>query len=93
MLREHLNVQPDPEAALAARLRRVPMGVPLTPHDVAKTILFLSCEDSSGTTGTSLIIDAGYLAAAEWETKGRMKFTDDSKETGASRGQRRQARL
>src|SRR5262249_40196280 len=25
MLREHLNAQPDPEAALATRLRRVPM--------------------------------------------------------------------
>jgi NAD(P)-dependent dehydrogenase (short-subunit alcohol dehydrogenase family) len=69
MLREHLNVQPDPEAALAARLRRVPLGVALTPHDVAKTILFLSCEDSSGITGTTLTIDAGYLTAAEWSGK------------------------
>src|SRR5712671_844181 len=68
MLREHLNVQPDPDAALAARLRRVPMAIPLTPDDVAKTILFLSCDDSSGVTGTTLVIDAGYLTAAEWET-------------------------
>src|SRR5205814_8678740 len=52
MLREHLNFQPDPEAALGERLRRVPMGVALTPEDIAKTILFLSCEDSSGITGT-----------------------------------------
>ena len=74
MLREHLNTQPDPEAALAGRLRRVPMGMPLTPHDVAKTILFLSCDDSSGITGTTLTIDAGYLTAAEWETKGRTAF-------------------
>jgi hypothetical protein len=44
------------------------MGVPLMPDDVAKTILFLSCEDSSGITGTQLVIDAGYLTAAEWET-------------------------
>jgi len=74
MLREHLNVEPDPEAALAARLRRVPMGVPLTPHDVAKTILFLSCEDSSGITGTALTIDAGYLTAAEWDARRRTAF-------------------
>jgi len=74
MLREHLNAQPDPEAALARRLRRVPLGIPLTPHDVAKTILFLSCDDSSGITGTTLTIDAGYLTAAEWETKGRTAF-------------------
>jgi NAD(P)-dependent dehydrogenase (short-subunit alcohol dehydrogenase family) len=74
MLREHLNVQPDPEAALAQRLRRVPMGVSLTPDDVARSILFFSCEDSSGVTGTTLVIDAGYLTAAEWETKERTAF-------------------
>ncbi len=66
MLREHLNVRPDPDAALAERLHRVPMGVALTPMDVAKSILFLSCEDSAGVTGTSLTIDCGYLTAAEW---------------------------
>ena len=74
MLREHLNAQPDPAAALAARLRRVPLGVALTPEDVAKSILFLSCEDSSGITGTTLVIDAGYLTAAEWDTKGQTAF-------------------
>lgn len=74
MLREHLNVQPDPDAVLAARLHRVPMGVALTPDDVAKTILFLSCEDSSGITGSAMIIDAGYLTAAEWDTRGKTAF-------------------
>jgi NAD(P)-dependent dehydrogenase (short-subunit alcohol dehydrogenase family) len=79
MLREHLNAQPDPGAALATRLRRVPMGVVLTPHDVAKTALFLSCEDSSGITGTALVIDAGYLTAAEWETHGQTAFMEGGK--------------
>jgi NAD(P)-dependent dehydrogenase (short-subunit alcohol dehydrogenase family) len=69
MLREHLNVQPDPDAALATRLRRVPLGIPLTPEDIAKSILFLSCDQSSGITGTTLVIDAGYLTAAEWDPK------------------------
>jgi NAD(P)-dependent dehydrogenase (short-subunit alcohol dehydrogenase family) len=78
MLREHLNVQPDPDAALATRLRRVPMGVTLTPDDVARTILFLSCDDSCGVTGATLVIDAGYLSAAEWETKGLTSFMADS---------------
>ncbi|MEO8428645.1 MAG: SDR family NAD(P)-dependent oxidoreductase [Verrucomicrobiota bacterium] len=89
MLRKHLNVQPDPEAALAGRLRRVPMGVPLTPHDVARTILFLSCEDSSGITGTTLTIDAGYLTAAEWDSQGRTAFATGSNNAGASGGRRR----
>jgi NAD(P)-dependent dehydrogenase (short-subunit alcohol dehydrogenase family) len=85
MLREHLNTQPDPEGALAARLRRVPMGIALTPHDVAKAIRFLSCDDSSGITGTTLTIDCGYLTAAEWDTKGRTAFMP----SGKSRGPRR----
>jgi NAD(P)-dependent dehydrogenase (short-subunit alcohol dehydrogenase family) len=85
MLREHLNTHPDPEAILAERLRRVPMGVPLTPHDVAKTILFLSCEDSSGITGTTLVIDAGYLTAAEWAATARTSFMDKPETTARPR--------
>jgi NAD(P)-dependent dehydrogenase (short-subunit alcohol dehydrogenase family) len=69
LLREHLNQQPDPENALATRLRRVPLGIALTPHDVAKAILFFSGGESSGITGTSLVIDCGYLTAAEWDTE------------------------
>jgi NAD(P)-dependent dehydrogenase (short-subunit alcohol dehydrogenase family) len=76
MLREHLNRTPDPNATLAARLRRVPTGVPLTPHDIAKSVLYLCCEDSAGITGTSLLIDGGYLAAAEWEHPGHTKFME-----------------
>jgi NAD(P)-dependent dehydrogenase (short-subunit alcohol dehydrogenase family) len=76
MLREHLNKTPDADAALAARVRRVPTGVALKPADVAKAILYLSCEDSAGVTGTSLIVDGGYLAAAEWQHPGQTKFMD-----------------
>jgi NAD(P)-dependent dehydrogenase (short-subunit alcohol dehydrogenase family) len=66
MLRKHMRAQPDPAAALAARLERVPIGVAIDPADVAKAALFLACEDSAGVTGTSLVVDGGYLAAAEW---------------------------
>ena len=69
MLREHINKAPDPEAAFTQRLRRVPLGRSLTPEDIARAILYFSCEDSAGITGTSLIVDAGYLAAAEWDTQ------------------------
>ena len=67
MLQEHLARTGDPQAALDSRLRRVPLGRSLTPKDVARSILYFSCEDSAGVTGTSLIVDAGYLAAAEWD--------------------------
>ncbi len=77
MLREHLNATPDPDATLAARLKRVAMGVALTPHDVARSVLFFSCDDSAGVTGASLVIDCGYLAAAEWETSGQTAFQEE----------------
>ena len=67
MLHQHLDTNPDPEAHLAQRLRRVPSGAILTPLDVAKSILYFSCEDSAGITATSLTVDGGYLAAAEWD--------------------------
>jgi NAD(P)-dependent dehydrogenase (short-subunit alcohol dehydrogenase family) len=76
MLREHLNATPDPEATLRGRLRRVPMAVPMTPHDIAKAVLYFSCEDSAGVTGTTLVVDGGYLAAAEWEQSGKTRFMD-----------------
>lgn len=67
MLREHLDQTPDPEATLAGRLRRVPLRSALTPGEVARSVLYLSSEDSAGVTGTSLVVDGGYLAAAEWD--------------------------
>ncbi len=76
MLRYHLSSSPDPEATLAARLRRVPTGVALVPADVARAVLYLSCEDSAGITGTSLVVDGGYITAAEWETTGPTRFAE-----------------
>ncbi len=70
MLREHLDKTSDPEATLAGRLRRVPMRLPLKPAEIARAILYLSCDDSAGVTGTSLVVDGGYLAAAEWDGGG-----------------------
>jgi NAD(P)-dependent dehydrogenase (short-subunit alcohol dehydrogenase family) len=67
MLREHLDKTGDPEGVLAKRLRRVPLGKALQPAEIARAVLYLSCEDSAGVTGTSLVVDGGYLAAAEWE--------------------------
>ncbi len=63
LLREHVGT----EELLTERLKRVPSGKILTPSDIAKTVGYLSCEDSVGVTGTSILIDGGYLATAEWE--------------------------
>ncbi|MBT3272650.1 MAG: SDR family oxidoreductase [Spirochaetales bacterium] len=68
MLEEHLEKTGDADLALRNRLKRVPLGKSLTPRDVAKSILYFSCDDSAGITGTSLVVDSGYLTAAEWNT-------------------------
>lgn len=76
MLRYHLSKAPDPEATLQARLRRVPLGIALTPEMIAKAILYFCCEDSEGITGTSLVVDGGYLAASEWESPEQTAFME-----------------
>lgn len=73
MLRFHLSTTPDPDATLAARLKRVPTGIIISPAEIARAVLYLSCEDSAGVTGTSLVVDGGYITPAEWET-GHTKF-------------------
>jgi NAD(P)-dependent dehydrogenase (short-subunit alcohol dehydrogenase family) len=80
MLREHLDKTPDPDATLRDRLRRVATGVPLSPAGIARTVLYLSCEDSVGVTGTSVVVDGGYLAAAEWQHPGHTKFMERGRE-------------
>lgn len=76
LLRYHLSSEGDPEETLRKRLRRVPMGVRLMPREIARSVLYFSCEDSAGITGTSLVVDCGYLTAAEWETEGPTAFED-----------------
>lgn len=76
LLRFHLNKTGDSEGALKERLRRVPMGVALSPRDIAQAARYFCCEDSSGITGTSLIIDCGYTTAAEWTSPEHTAFMD-----------------
>ncbi len=68
-LRRHLDQYPDPEKKLKERLRRVPLGKVLLPEQMARAILYLSCQDSAGITGTSLVVDGGYTTAAEWDSR------------------------
>jgi NAD(P)-dependent dehydrogenase (short-subunit alcohol dehydrogenase family) len=68
MLRSHVNATPDPEKTLQERLARVPLRRALLPRDIAETVLYLSSDQSSGVTGTSVVVDGGYTAAAEWSS-------------------------
>ena len=76
MLREHIGEGAAGDEVLAKRLRRTAMGIPLSPLDVARSVLYFSCEDSAGVTGSHLIIDLGYLTAAEWDSGGKTAFMD-----------------
>lgn len=74
MLREHMGSGVDGDELLRKRLKRVPMGVSLSPGEVAQSILYFSCDDSAGITGTSLVVDCGYLSAAEWTSPDHTAF-------------------
>jgi len=69
MLRRHLDTTPDPEATLRQRVRRVPLNRAMQPEEIASTVVYLCCDDSAGVTGTSIVVDGGYLAAAEWDAR------------------------
>lgn len=69
LFRYHVSRSADPDATLASRSARVPLGRFLTPLDIAKAALYLSTDDSSGITGIAHVVDAGYLAAAEWDNR------------------------
>lgn len=67
MLREHMGKAGDAEAAIHARLARVPLGQVLTPIDIARAALYLVSDDSRGVTGIAHIVDGGLLAGAEYD--------------------------
>lgn len=66
MLRYHARHADDPEAHLRRRLERVPMGAMLYPEDMGRAAAFLCSDEAAGITGSSLVIDGGYIACAEF---------------------------
>jgi NAD(P)-dependent dehydrogenase (short-subunit alcohol dehydrogenase family) len=67
MLREHMGHGSEGEALIRTRLARVPLGTILSPDDVARAALYLVSDDSAGITGIFHVVDAGLLAAAEFD--------------------------
>ena len=70
MLRIHANATGDQDLAIQERCRRVPLERMLLPREIADAVLYLSGDQSSGITGASSVVDAGYTSAAEWVSAG-----------------------
>jgi len=66
MLRYHISRSADPDRTVRERLNRVPLARMLSGDDIAGAVAYLCGPDSAGVTGTTLLVDGGYLAAAEW---------------------------
>jgi len=60
-----VNTTMSPSAAdqekLAALLKRVPLGRIAQPEDMVGPVVFLACDMSAYVTGTTMIVDGGYL--------------------------------
>ncbi len=54
--------QDDPDAALAALTRGIPLRRQAEPEDIVGTVLFLSSAGSAYLTGQALVVDGGYTA-------------------------------
>ena len=59
---ERLSEASDPKAALASLVARQPMGRLGTPEEMAAAYLFLASDESSFTTGTTLVVDGGFIS-------------------------------
>jgi NAD(P)-dependent dehydrogenase (short-subunit alcohol dehydrogenase family) len=77
MFRFHMSMESNPIEATQERISRVPLGRALLPREIADAILYLSSDQSSGITGTSLVVDAGYTATAEW-SRGAVSVHDSN---------------
>ena len=58
---ERLREAPDPGAAMATLVARQPMGRLGTAEEMAAAYLFLASDESAFTTGTTLVVDGGFI--------------------------------
>ena len=59
LLREWLDQQPDPQAALDSVLGKIPMRRVATPREIGNVVAFLLSDQSSAITGATIAVDGG----------------------------------
>jgi len=62
MVKNHLDIQPDPKAAWAHLEGLHPLGHLGEPDDIAYAIVYLVSDESRFMTGSEMVIDGGYTA-------------------------------
>ena len=66
--RRHLDTASDPEQFVKVREERNPLGRLLDPDEVAAMAVFLTSDESSATTGATIVVDAGLTASFDFRT-------------------------
>ncbi len=59
LVREWLDLQPDPQAALESVLTKIPMRRIATPREIGNVVAFLLSEQASAITGATIAVDCG----------------------------------
>jgi len=59
LVREWLDLQPDPQAALDSVLTKIPMRRIATPREIGNVVVFLLSEQASAITGATIAVDCG----------------------------------
>jgi NAD(P)-dependent dehydrogenase (short-subunit alcohol dehydrogenase family) len=59
LVREWLDLQPDPAAALESVVAKIPMGRIADPREIGNAVVFLLSDQASAITGATLAVDCG----------------------------------
>ena len=59
LVREWLDLQEDPAAALASVLAEIPLGRIADPREIGNAVVFLLSDQASAITGATLAVDCG----------------------------------